>query len=141
MLPLTALLFHENYYRIVKSDNGSLLPITRAYLEDVSAHAYALIFEGYYEISPLDGVSDCITAAIVTRDGNARTEHIPFIRDGKNVTILEKRLALMDEPFLHLFEPLPSGKYDPKAIKKALKSVMEITKKPYSDFIVASIGI
>lgn len=140
-IPLTAILFHEEDYRVLTANNASLVPITQAYLEDASVNAYALIFEGYYEDEALEGANDCLTSVVVTRDGNARVEHIPFVRHEGNIDLREKRIALLDAPYLHLFDPLPPGKYNPRALESALKNAAKSPKKPYCEFIVASIGL
>ncbi len=140
-VPLTAILFHHEYYRVLTANNGSLMPITQAYLEDSSVHAYALIFEGYYENDALDGASDCLTSVVVTRDGNARVEHIPFVRHEGKIDLREKRIALIDAPYLHLFDPLPPAKYNPMALESALRNAVKSPKRQYCEFIVASVGL
>jgi hypothetical protein len=140
-IPLTAILFHKDDYRVLTAKNASLLPITQTYLEDKSVNTYALIFEGYYEDEVLEGASECLTSVVVTRDGNARVEHIPFVIREGSVDIRDKQIALMDAPYLHLFDPIAPGKYNEKAISAAVASAKKAPKKPYCEFIVASIGL
>jgi len=136
-LPLTLMLFHENGYRKIATKDLSAMTLARAYLNEADATAYAVIFDGSYE-DPVQGTSDCLTCAIVTRDGNARVDHTPYHRRSDTVEFEERRQAILDAPFLHLFDPLDESRYDMAMIHDLLDEVCESGLSEYSDFIIAT---
>lgn len=136
-LPLTIMLFHPEGYRKIASKDMSAMTLGKAYLHESEATCYAIIFDGAYE-DPIDGALDCLTCAIVTRDGNARVEHTPYLRQSGTIEFQERRLALTDAPYLHLFDPLDESRYDMKLIHQLLDDVCESGLSEYSDFIIAT---
>ncbi len=140
-LPLTLMLFHEKGYRKIATKDLSAMTLARAYLNEADATAYAtayaVIFDGSYE-DPVQGASDCLTCAIVTRDGNARVDHTPYRRRSGTIDFEERRQVILDAPFLHLFDPLDESRYDMAMIHDLLDEVCESGLSEYSDFIIAT---
>lgn len=137
ILPLTIMIFHEDGYRKIASRDMSAMTLARAYLSQTDAHAYAIIFDGSYE-DQIDGAKECLTCAVVTKEGNARVEHTPYSRRAGSFEFHDKRLALIDAPYLHLFSQFDSSKYNMAMIKELLEEVYSTMPTEYSDFIVAT---
>jgi hypothetical protein len=136
-LPLTIMLFHEDGYRKIASRDMSAMTLAKAYLNQTDAHAYAVMFDGSYE-DPIDGAKDCLICAVVTEEGNARVEHTPYSRNGGLIEFHDKRLALIEAPYLHLFNQFDPSKYNMAMIKELLEEIYEAPVTEYSDFIVAT---
>ena len=137
VLPLTIMLFHAEGYRKIASKDMSAMTLARAYLHESEAICYAIIFDGSYD-DPINGALDCLTSAIVTRDGTARVEHTPYSREAGVPEFQERRLALLDAPYLHLFNPLEEDRYNMERIHELLDDVCESGLSEYSEFIIAT---
>lgn len=134
---LTAMLFHEDGYRVLNTPGSSAMTITQGYVGSQDAIAYGLLFEATYQDGS-DVTQGCLMMAIVKRDGTAKVEcMVGAVDDDGHPYFSERKRMFVDENFLKLFEPLDEKAYRIELVRELVDEVLAVDKLPYSEFIIA----